>query len=95
MLEQDIFKAIEEEIPICGEYFQEIISDIQIKRIDFENSIFKECKFENCDFSNSSFSNIEIDSLSNSLLQYKHFFIHFSFNGLYVFFFSCLITNCL
>lgn len=60
MLEQDIFKAIEEEIPICGEYFQEIISDIQIKRIDFENSIFKECKFENCDFSNSSFSNIEM-----------------------------------
>ena len=61
MLEQDIFKAIEEEIPVCGEYFQEEISGIQIKRIDFEKSIFQECKFKNCDFSNSSFYNIEMN----------------------------------
>ena len=42
MLEQDVFKAIEEEIPVCGEYFQESISDMKLRRIDFENCIFQD-----------------------------------------------------
>ena len=69
MLEQDILKAIEEETSVCGEYFQESISDMKLRRIDFENCIFQECKFENCDFTNSSFSHIEMTKCSLSLIH--------------------------